>query len=94
MLLPSLGQHSLPHKLQRVYQTFVFFSRSSVSMGLPPLPEHLLPLPATIQGVMLATLVYKSVGFLLWQGSNTSETKKVFFVFLLVCLEGIYGGLA
>ncbi|KAJ2915730.1 hypothetical protein MD484_g4663, partial [Candolleomyces efflorescens] len=80
---------------QLVYQTFVFFSRSSISMGLPPLPERLLPLPAIIQGMILATLAYESaVGFFPGGSPDASETKNVFFVFLLVCLEGICGGLA
>ncbi|KAJ8082239.1 battenin CLN3 protein [Marasmius tenuissimus] len=43
-----------------VYQTTVFLSRSSISLGLPPLPEKLLPLPAIAQGIILSLLVYES----------------------------------
>ncbi|KAF5313328.1 hypothetical protein D9611_008647 [Ephemerocybe angulata] len=76
---------------QLVYQTFVFFSRSSISMGIPPLPERLLPLPSIIQGCILLTLGYEAaVGFF----SGESDTKSIFLVFFLVCLEGICGGLA
>lgn len=77
--------------LQLVYQATVFLSRSSISLGLPPLPARLLPLPAVLQFVILATLAYESaVGFF----SVEAESANVLFVFLLVCVEGVCGGLA
>ncbi|KJA25225.1 hypothetical protein HYPSUDRAFT_37699 [Hypholoma sublateritium FD-334 SS-4] len=76
---------------QLVYQATVFLSRSSISLGLPPLPARLLPLPAVLQFMILAILGYESaVGFF----SLEAESTNVFFVFLLVCVEGICGGLA
>jgi battenin len=69
----------------------VFLSRSSISLGIPALPERFLPAPAIIQFVVLVTLAYESaVGFF----SDESESVNVFLVFLLVCVEGICGGLA
>ncbi|TEB32688.1 hypothetical protein FA13DRAFT_1731182 [Coprinellus micaceus] len=80
---------------QLVYQTFVFLSRSSISMGLPPLPERLLPLPSVVQGVILSTLAYEAaVGFFGTPPDEPNQTKNIFFVFFLICLEGICGGLA
>ncbi|KAF9485639.1 batten's disease protein Cln3 [Pholiota conissans] len=76
---------------QLVYQTTVFLSRSSISLGIPALPKRLLPLPAIIQFGILSALAYESaVGFF----SPQSESLNVFFVFLMVCVEGICGGLA
>lgn len=74
-----------------VYQTTVFFSRSSISVGLPPLPLRLLSLPAILQSLILVTLAFESaVGFFPVESSGTS----IVVVFLLVSLEGICGGLA
>ncbi|KAF9492666.1 batten's disease protein Cln3 [Pleurotus eryngii] len=76
---------------QLVYQSTVFLSRSSISMGLPPLPQRLLPLPAVVQGVILIILATEAaVGFF----PDDSEGLSVLMVFVLVCLEGICGGLA
>ncbi|KAG7442878.1 batten's disease protein Cln3 [Guyanagaster necrorhizus] len=76
---------------QLVYQTTVFFSRSSISIGIPPLPARLLSLPSIIQCLILLTLAYESaVGFY----SDDSEGLSIITVFLLVSLEGICGGLA
>ncbi|KAF7439942.1 battenin CLN3 protein [Pleurotus ostreatus] len=76
---------------QLVYQSTVFLSRSSISMGLPPLPQRLLPLPAVVQGVILIILATEAaVGFF----PDDSEGLSVLMVFGLVCLEGICGGLA
>ncbi|KAK0469059.1 batten's disease protein Cln3 [Desarmillaria tabescens] len=76
---------------QLVYQTTVFFSRSSISMGLPPLPARLLSLPSIVQCLILLSLAYESaVGFY----SDDSEGLSIITVFLLVSLEGICGGLA
>ncbi|KAG0703550.1 batten's disease protein Cln3 [Suillus ampliporus] len=76
---------------QLVYQTTVFFSRSSISLGLKTLPAHLLPAPAIIQFVILLILVFESaVGLLPEDRAGGS----IFLVFVLISIEGICGGLA
>jgi len=76
---------------QLVYQTTVFFSRSSISVGVPPLPAPLLPLPAILQGMILLVLSFESaVGFF----SKDSEGLSLATVFLLISLEGVCGGFA
>ncbi|KAA1471891.1 batten's disease protein Cln3 [Dentipellis sp. KUC8613] len=76
---------------QLVYQATVFLSRSSISMGLPPLPARLLPLPAVVQACILLVLAYEAaVGF--WP--DASEGLNIAMVFLLIALEGICGGSA
>ncbi|TFY77085.1 hypothetical protein EWM64_g6929 [Hericium alpestre] len=76
---------------QLVYQTTVFFSRSSISLGIPPIPARLLSLPAIIQACILIVLAYESaVGFF----PDSSEGINIVMVFLLISLEGICGGLA
>ncbi|KAL7421274.1 battenin CLN3 protein [Cryptotrichosporon argae] len=72
------------------YQTFVFVSRSSLSLGLPPLPRRLLPLPALTQLAVLAALATQARAFVLGDEGARAITP----VFLLVCLEGLCGGLA
>jgi battenin len=77
---------------QLVYQTTVFLSRSSISIGLPPLPARLLPLPAILQAGILLTLVFESaVGIF---PSNANEAWSIATVFCLISLEGICGGSA
>ena len=77
--------------IQLVYQTTVFLSRSSITLGLPPLPGRLLSLPAIVQGFILATLAVESaVGIF----GDDHEGISFAFVFLLVSIEGICGGLA
>ena len=69
----------------------MFLSRSSITLGCPPLPKELLPGPAVIQLVILLTLVYESaIGIF---GDN-SEGASFFLVFLLVSIEGVCGDLA
>ncbi|KAJ8463342.1 hypothetical protein ONZ51_g10318 [Trametes cubensis] len=78
---------------QLVYQSTVFLSRSSISLGLPPLPGRLLSLPAIVQGVILSTLAFESaVG--IFGDSDAREGWSFAFVFLLIAIEGICGGLA
>ncbi|KAI0319351.1 batten's disease protein Cln3 [Amylostereum chailletii] len=76
---------------QLVYQSSVFLSRSSISLGLPPLPARLLYLPAVVQGIILFTLFTESALGLV---PESSEGLAVTFVFLLISLEGICGGSA
>jgi len=75
---------------QLIYQTFVFFSRSSISLGIPPLPRHLLPLPAILQAFILASLGLESAFGILPESSNGS----IPWIALLIAVEGICGGLA
>ncbi|KAI0049514.1 batten's disease protein Cln3 [Auriscalpium vulgare] len=76
---------------QLVYQSTVFLSRSSISLGLPPLPARLIYLPAVIQGCILATLAYEAaVGVF----SDSSEGLSIVLVFTLISIEGVCGGLA
>jgi len=76
---------------QLVYQSTVFISRSSISLGIPPLPEKLLPFPAIAQLLILVTLIYESaVGFF----PESHPAASIIFVFLLISMEGIFGGLA
>ncbi|OSD04986.1 batten's disease protein Cln3 [Trametes coccinea BRFM310] len=78
---------------QLIYQSTVFLSRSSISLGLPPLPGRLLSLPAIVQGVILSTLAYESaVG--IFGDDDAREGWSFAFVFLLIAVEGICGGLA
>ncbi|KDR77283.1 hypothetical protein GALMADRAFT_246616 [Galerina marginata CBS 339.88] len=76
---------------QLVYQATVFLSRSSISLGLPALPARFLPLPAIVQFGILLTLAYESAYGLF---GEEHESMNVFFVFVLISVEGICGGLA
>ncbi|KAI6015037.1 batten's disease protein Cln3 [Pisolithus orientalis] len=76
---------------QLVYQTTVFISRSSISLGIPPLSVRLLPLPAIVQLAILITLAYESAFGIF---SEDYEGHSIAFVFVLVSMEGICGGLA
>ncbi|KAG8906965.1 battenin CLN3 protein, partial [Tulasnella sp. 403] len=73
-----------------VYQSFVFLSRSSISIGLPALPIQLLTLPAITQFVILVTLCLESALGLFPENSGLT----IFLVFCLISVEGICGGWA
>ena len=76
---------------QLVYQSTVFLSRSSLSVGIPPLPSRLLSIPAILQAMILITLVFESaVGIF----DSANEGWSIFCVFLLISAEGTCGGLA
>ncbi|KZT60025.1 batten's disease protein Cln3 [Calocera cornea HHB12733] len=77
---------------QLVYQTFVFLSRSTLSLGLPPLPARLLALPSFLQALILLLLAYESFHGLL--SSDPASLAAVPLVFALIALEGTCGGLA
>ncbi|KAJ7077800.1 batten's disease protein Cln3, partial [Mycena crocata] len=79
---------------QLVYQTTVFLSRSSISIGIPPLPARLLPLPAILQAGILLTLVFESAVGIFPSGPGDNEAWSIVTVFLLISLEGICGGSA
>lgn len=84
------------------YQTFVFISRSSLSLGLPAIPIRFLPLPTVVQILNLLLLSLQASHFILspmeytpphdisTRGVDSTITK----VFLLICLEGLCGGSA
>ncbi|CBQ69826.1 related to YHC3-protein involved in vacuolar arginine transport [Sporisorium reilianum SRZ2] len=96
--LPTRATHPLLslviHKLtdyyplyQLVYQTFVFLSRSSISMfGLPPIPRRWLWAPAVLQTGILAVLMTESVYG--WFRASIASP----LVIVLVCVEGLAGG--
>jgi len=76
---------------QLVYQATVFLSRSSISLGFPALPSRFLSLPAIVQFFILSILALESgVGLI----PASSEGFAIGFVFVLISLEGICGGLA
>lgn len=82
------------HRLwQLLYQTFVFISRSSLSiLHLPPLPLALLPLPTILQVVILAiTTCEAATSFLV---ALFGEHGATWCTALLVCCEGLCGGAA
>ncbi|KAJ7777956.1 batten's disease protein Cln3 [Mycena maculata] len=101
--VPSPNEHAFLSKIirsvrdyyplwQLVYQTTVFLSRSSISIGIPPLPARLLSLPAIIQAVILLLLTVESAVGLF--PSDADEAWSITAVFLLISLEGICGGSA
>ncbi|KAJ7805753.1 batten's disease protein Cln3 [Mycena olivaceomarginata] len=105
--VPSPEEHSFLSKIihsvrdyyplwQLVYQTTVFLSRSSISIGIPPLPARLLPLPAILQAGILLILMFESAVGIFPSGPGTadSEAWSITIVFLLISLEGICGGSA
>ena len=77
--------------MQLVYQTTVFISRSSLSLGIPPLPSRFLSSPAILQATILVTLTFESAFGIF---DLASEEWSIFCVFLLISAEGICGGLA
>ncbi|KAN0129210.1 batten's disease protein Cln3 [Lactarius tabidus] len=73
---------------QLVYQSTVFLSRSSLSLGLPALPTRAIPIPSLVQGLLLAILASESgLGFF-------PEALAPGIVFCLISVEGICGGLS
>lgn len=74
---------------QLFYQTFVFLSRSSISIfKLPAIPKHLLWLPAALQTGLLALLTSESL-YAWFRPSIASP-----LVVVLICVEGLAGGAA
>ncbi|ORX39157.1 batten's disease protein Cln3 [Kockovaella imperatae] len=108
--LPTTGLWSILFKSARdyypfwslTYQTFVFISRSSLSLGLPPLPRRLLPLPAIVQCGVLSLLSLQASKFVFSSPEYTppavpplqGSDRTISFVFVLICLEGLCGGAA
>ncbi|KAI6112369.1 batten's disease protein Cln3 [Pisolithus thermaeus] len=100
--VPSPERYSLLSKIihsvrdyyplwQLVYQITVFISRSTISLGIPPVPVRLLPLPAVVQFAILITLAYESAFGIF---SEDYEGRSIVFVFVLISIEGICGGLS
>lgn len=83
-------------------QSFVFLSRSSLSLGIPALPRRLLPLPTVIQGFVLLLLSLQASRFIFSSSAYTPPTdpptqgvdRSITAVFFLICLEGLCGGCA
>lgn len=74
---------------QLVYQTFVFLSRSSISIfKLPAIPRHLLWLPAVLQTGLLVLLASESL--YAWFRQSIASP----LVIVLICIEGLAGGAA
>ncbi|CEQ39107.1 SPOSA6832_00612, partial [Sporobolomyces salmonicolor] len=78
---------------QLLYQTFVFISRSSLSiLRLPPLPLALLPLPTLLQLlILLLTTLEASTSFFV---NALGEAGATWVTVGLVCAEGLCGGAA
>ncbi|RPD52086.1 hypothetical protein L227DRAFT_618106 [Lentinus tigrinus ALCF2SS1-6] len=73
-------QQVMLHLALLVYPTTAFLSRSSITLGLPPLPGHLLSVPAIVQDI-LATLTFESmVGIF----GDHNEGASFTFVFLFI----------
>jgi battenin len=74
---------------QLTYQTFVFLSRSSISIfRLPAIPKRYLWVPAILQGSILLLLISESV----YNWFRESIASPLVIVF--VCVEGLAGGSA
>ncbi|SNX87545.1 related to YHC3 - protein involved in vacuolar arginine transport [Melanopsichium pennsylvanicum] len=74
---------------QLVYQTFVFLSRSSISMfNLPAIPKRYLWLPAVLQTGLLGLLTSESL--YAWFRESIASP----LVIVLICIEGLAGGAA
>lgn len=78
---------------QLIYQTFVFLSRSSISLGIKPLPRRLLPVPALAQGFILMFLALESALGIL-PGDEYHAPAAIVIVAFFVAMEGLCGGLA
>lgn len=78
---------------QLIYQTFVFISRSSLSiLHLPPIPIRYLPLPTLFQLALLAlTSLESSLGYL---EASFGENGAIWCTFGLIACEGLAGGSA
>ncbi|OCF56338.1 protein BTN1 [Kwoniella mangroviensis CBS 10435] len=84
------------------YQTFVFLSRSSLSLSFPPIPLTLLPLPSIIQFLVLSSLYLQAKHFVFSTPSYTPPNvpptegvdRSISIVFMVICIEGLCGGLA
>ncbi|KAG6811600.1 hypothetical protein H0H92_006662 [Tricholoma furcatifolium] len=86
----SMFIHSL-RDYYPLWQIPVFLSRSSISLGFPPLPSRLLALPAITQAFIFVVLAYEAaVGIF----NESSSATSILMVFLLISVEGICGGLA
>lgn len=74
---------------QLTYQTFVFLSRSSISIfRLPAIPKRYLWVPAILQGFLLIILTTESI--YAWFRASIASPLSI----VLVCVEGLAGGSA
>lgn len=80
----------------------MFLSRSSLSLGLPPIPRRYLPVPTITQFFVLVLLFLQARRFIFSTPEYTPPSpepatgvdRAITFVFLLTCLEGLCGGSA
>ncbi|KAF8311520.1 batten's disease protein Cln3 [Cantharellus anzutake] len=83
---------------QLIYQTTVFLSRSSISLGLPPLPRKYLPVPAILQAFILIFLFLESSRGIIPPGEtgqpDDDESASILWVAFFIAIEGICGGSA
>lgn len=87
LMIKKLGDYYPLYQL--VYQTFVFLSRSSISMfRLPAIPKEYLWLPAILQSTLLGLQISESV----YSWFRTSIASPL--VIVLICIEGLAGGAA
>lgn len=98
--LPTLSNHPLLSLVikqlndyypfyQLTYQTFVFLSRSSISIfRLPAIPKSYLWVPAILQGSLFLLLISESV----YNWFRESIASPLVIVF--ICVEGLAGGSA
>ncbi|KAK4049377.1 battenin CLN3 protein [Microbotryomycetes sp. JL201] len=78
---------------QLVYQSFVFISRSSLSiLRLPPIPIPFLPLPTLFQLGLLALTSLQASTLII--SNALGEAGATWVTFLLVACEGLAGGSA
>lgn len=82
-------------------QSFVFLSRSTLSLGLPAIPKRYLALPSLIQFFVLVLLSLQSSHSIFSSAAYTPPApppqgvdRTITIVFLLICLEGLCGGSA
>ncbi|PWN33942.1 batten's disease protein Cln3 [Meira miltonrushii] len=74
---------------QLTYQTFVFLSRSSISIfRMPAIPKRYLWVPAILQGLLLIILTTESI--YAWFRASIASPLSI----VLVCVEGLAGGSA
>lgn len=93
-MLPTLSSYYPLYQL--IYQSTVFLSRSSISIGFPALPQRWLSAPAVVQGVLTVVLgVESAVGWGVFGAEDgVSEDSHIWFVMGCIALEGVCGGLA
>ena len=78
----------------------MFISRSSLTLGLPPIPRRYLAVPALLQFLVLSLLSLQACRFIFSSPAYTPPApepvtgvdRSITFAFILICLEGLFGG--